>query len=484
MSSAGRANAEESERGGAPGAPGDEPEAPPWPGMVRLGGGVVRVPACALWAEHESYAAACWIERQAAAADERNAVAPTVAQLIFGLGTKAIAAAAGVEQTSSAITVAGLEGWREPDSAELQLGAAGVAMARSGAAAPQVRRMAPLDEGRRPWRQLVRPCAPRGGRGEHWPVVSERLGKSSVDEPVLLDRGDMVAQVYEEGGWTLVATGADDHALSWVPSDALDEWVDEWVGAWLPVEEDDDGVAAELGMVERASGEGGERGEGAERGEQSGEAGAVDELGDGGRRASALASSSSSLASSSALRSLRLAGEPPPAARKLRRGTSDAPLYDAILALAEASTARLAVREARGHAPPAPGLQASAELWPALTGELLEAWAEAGVALQDERLAELSAIDVVLLAVAVAPALDRATMRRYRALAAPEPLTAGLVIDLAGGSAATRVRVGRRLARELPLRAGEVVLIDGGQIPSVTSDLAVAPWVIAACYGM
>jgi hypothetical protein len=141
------------------------------------------------------------------------------------------------------------------------------------------------------------------------------------------------------------------------------------------------------------------------------------------------------------------------------------------------------VREARGHAPPAAGLAASAELWPALTGELLEAWAESGVAL-DERLAALSAIDVVLLAVAVAPALDRATMRRYRAMAAPEPLTAGLVIDLAGGSAATRVRLGRRLARELPLRAGEVVLVDGGQVPSVTSELAVAPWVIAACYGV
>lgn len=433
----------------------DDEGAPPWPGMKRLDGAVVRVPACALWAEHESYAAPCWIEERAAAESEQNAVAPTVAQLVLALSRGLVMSAGGVEQTSSALTVAGLEGWREPGYAELLVDGKGVAAARGAVTAAMVRRAAPLEEYRRPWRQLVRPCVPRAGRGESWPVVCERLGRSSVDEPVLLDRGDMVAQVYEADGWTLVAAGVDDHALSWVPSDALDEWVDEWVGAWLPPSDGD--------------GDGGD-GDGLERGDGP----------DAGVR---IEVSAPELIVPRASRTARASGEGPPAARKLRREVSDAPLYDAILALAEAATARLSVRESRGHAPPATNLIAAAELWPALVAELLEAWGEAQMA-ADERLAALSATDILLAAIAVAPALDRGTARRYRALAAPEPLTAGLVIDLAGGSAATRVRLGRRLERELPLRAGEVLLVGAGQVPMATSELAAAPWLVAACYGV
>lgn len=432
----------------------DDAGAPPWPGMKRLEGAVVRVPACALWAEHESYAAPCWIEERAAAQSEQNAMAPTVAQLVLAM-SRGLVTAAGLEQTSSSLTVAGLEGWREPGHAELLVDGKGAASARGAVTAAMVRRAAPLEEYRRPWRQLVRPCVPRGGRGESWPVVCERLGRSSVDEPVLLDRGDMVAQVYEADGWTLVAAGVDDHALSWVPSDALDEWVDEWVGAWLPPEDGDD-----FGD------------------------GAGDRVGDLIDRAGVrIEVSAPELMVPRASRGARASGEGPPAARKLRREVSDAPLYDAILALAEAATARLSVRESRGHAPPASNLIAAAELWPALVAELLEAWGDAQMA-ADERLAALSATDILLAAIAVAPALDRGTARRYRALAAPEPLTAGLVIDLAGGSAATRVRLGRRLERELPLRAGEVLLVGAGQVPMSTSELAAAPWLVAACYGV
>lgn len=440
------------------GLPGVEEELqPPWPNMVRLPAAIVKVPAGALWPEHESYAAPCWIEREAVADGGDGAMAPTVAQLVLGLGSGALRAAPGAgERTSSAIALAMLEGGREPERAELQLGAGNaISVVGSGGrgGAVAARRAVPLEELRRPWRQLVRPCVPRGGRGEQWPAVCERLGRG-VEEPVLLDRGDMVAQVHEADGWTLVAAGADDHALSWVPSDALDEWVDEWVGAWLPTQLGDDGELAEPGG-ERIRVELIDRSDGALQ----------------------------ALRASRAARASRPVGEPPPAARKLRREVSDAPLLDAILALAESAAARLTVREARGHAPPAASLATSAELWPSLVAELLEAWTEAGLA-GDERLAALSAIDVVLLAVAVAPALDRATARRYRGFAsAGEPLTAGLVIDLAGGSAATRVRLGRRLARELPLRAGEVVLAGAGQIPAATGELMVAPWVVAACYG-
>ena len=56
-------------------------------------------------------------------------------------------------------------------------------------------------------------------------------------------------------------------------------------------------------------------------------------------------------------------------------------------------------------------------------------------------------------------------------------------LEKLGGSAATRVRLGRRLSRDLPLRAGEVVLAGAGQIPATTAELMVAPWVVAACYG-
>lgn len=439
-------------------APEDDAEASraPWPNMVRLPGAVVKVAASALWPAHESYAAPCWIERAAAAVREAEppspSLLPSLAQLVHGLGRRELTAAPAAEQTSSVIALAALEGGREPECAELALGPAGVAQLVSGAtgAALLARRALPLSEARRPWRQLVRPCVPRAGRGQEWPAVCERLGRL-VEEPVLLDRGDMVAEVWEADGWTLVAAGADDHALSWVPSDALDEWVDEWVGAWLPPEAED-GEAGEPLRIEQS---GGERGDRAVR----------------------------PAAPARPARPARPVGEAPPAARKLRREASDAPLVDAILALAEAATARLSVREARGHAPPAAGLIAGAELWPTLVAELVEAWNDSGIA-DDERLAALTATDLILLAVAVAPALDRATARRYRGFASPgEPLTVGLVIDLAGGSAATRVRLGRRLARELPLRAGEVVLAGAGQIPVATGELSVAPWVIAACYG-
>lgn len=442
---------------------------PPWPNMVRLPAAIVNVPAGALWPEHESYAAACWIERDAVVAGEADgddgaAMAPTVAQLVLGLGSGALRPAATAELTSSAIAMAVLEGGREAERAELQLGAGNVvhvvgAVGAGGARA--ARRAVLLEEPRRQWRQLVRPCAPRTGHGEQWPAVCERLGRG-VEEPVLLDRGDMVAQVHEADGWTLVAAGAEDHALSWVPSDALDEWVDEWVGAWLPAEGDEGRDALDENLDAALIG--------------------FDDDLDGGRlRVELIDRGDGSRPRSS--RAPRPAGEPPPAARKLRREVSDAPLLDAILALAESAAARLTVREARGHAPPAVSLSASAELWPSLVAELLEAWTEAGLA-EDERLAALSAIDVVLLAVAVAPALDRATARRYRGFASPgEPFTAGLAIDLAGGSAATRVRLGRRLARDLPLRAGEVVLAGAGQIPAATAELMVAPWVVAACYG-
>lgn len=427
----------------------------PWPNMVRLPGATVRVAASALWPEHESYAAPCWLERAAAPVSEgAPAWPPSLAQLLHGLARGALAAAAGAEQTSSVFALAAVEGGREPECAELALGPGGAPQLVSGTTgvAPLARRAVPLDEARRPWRQLVRPCVPRLGRGEQWAAVGERLGRS-VDEPVLLDRGDMVAAVAQSEGWTLVATGADDHPLSWVPSDALDEWVDEWVGAWLPADE------------------------GAGDGEPEGEGEGVAARGERPRTGRGAPSPARASGPS------RPVGEAPPAARKLRREASDAPLVDAILALAEAATARLTVREARGHAPPATTVVAAAELWPTLVAELIDAWNESGLG-EDERLAALTAIDLILLAIAVAPALDRATARRYRSFAAPgEPLSVGLVIDLAGGSAATRVRLGRRLARELPLRAHEVVLAGAGLIPTAPAEIAVAPWVIAACYG-
>jgi hypothetical protein len=412
--------------------PEQEQRVPPWPGLVHLSGGVVRMPACALWSEHESYAEPCWLEARAAPHDGRNAAAPTAAQLIAALAAQLVERAAAAEQTSSVLTLGGLDPARAADCVALELGPHGLTAARAEEPAPLVRRAVALAEPRRPWRQVARPCVPRSGRGESWPPLCERLGPSSQHEPVLLDRGDVVACVHEVDGWTLISATADDHPFSWLPSELLEDWVDPWVGGWS-----DELGAERTELAARAD----------EREPHAAPTGA-------------------------------LAAPAQPA--------SEAPLVDGILALAHAALARLCARAAgAGEAPAPPPLPGpTVDEVPARVAQLLETWAAFAAPL-DPRLASLSAIDVVLLALAAAPALDREVARRYRGLAAPEPpLTVGLIVDLAGASSDSRARAMRRLVRDQPLRSSEVLLVNGGHVASVASEVSVGNGVLAVCYGL
>ncbi|MEZ4360280.1 MAG: hypothetical protein R3B48_08875 [Kofleriaceae bacterium] len=383
--------------------------APPWPGLVLVPPAIVRVPACELWRAHESYAETCWLEPAAAPPGERNVAAPQLSQLLSAVAAGLVTPAPELELTSSVIFATGVDASAEPAHLELLLDPQG--RASIGATAPSVRRAVALREPRRPRWQVTRPCVPRDGRGFAWAPVRERVGERLGPEPLVLDRGDVVTRVHQDGAWVLLAWGDDDHPLGWVAADAVAEWVDPWVGAW--------------------SADGEER--------LSSQAGAVD------------------------------ASAAPPAA-------SDAPLVDATLAFAHAALARAAAAggEAVVDAP---------ERLPERAAQLLEEWARYAAPL-DPRLASLSGTDVLLLAIAAAPSLDRGTSLRYRAFAGERALTVGVVVDLLGALPSTRVRASRRLARDQPLRTTEALSLGGGLVPSASSELGVANWVLAVLYGL
>lgn len=366
-------------------------ESPPLPGLVRVEGGLVELPACALWPAHEAVAAPCWLAITAQPLDDHaNVTTPTLAQLARALALGLVAAPTEREQTCSELPGALASVEQVP---VLSLGPDGVELT----AAISARQCLPLDEGRPRWRLVTRPVVPRHGRGAAWPAVRERLPSGALgEEPYLLDVGEQVVELAQGDGCSLVAAAPGQHALGWVAQGAL---------------------------------------------------GSLDSLEE------------------------EAAGEPLATAPGGDDAASDAPVIDAMVALAEAALARY-----RGEVPELAFCDAAARL--------LEVWGT-GALREDERLAALSATDVLLLAIIAAPALERSLAQRYRALAAPEPLlTVGLVADLAGVRASTRVRLHRRLGQEQPLRAaGPLVLSDAHDIPAASAEVAVAPWLLSALYG-
>lgn len=382
-------------------------DAPPWPGMVAVAGGVVTVPASERWPAHESYAAPCWLEREPRADDGRTAAVPTVAQLVAAAASGAIDAIGAVERTAS---FARPDGDADADGVVLHVApaeAGPIVVAGPPRGTPvRARRVASLDERGAPWRPLLRPCVPRHGRGTAWPAVRVDGG-----DPWLVDRGDRVVIVHEDGAWTLVAASIDEHAVGWVPTAAIGER-----------DAEEDAVGPDL------------------------------------------------------------------------RASSEA-VAGAIVALAQAAAARLAqrdaaagaTRDARDHAATAaPDAHAAADAAVAdRVADLLDAWPDV-LRVDEARLAALSALDLVVLALAAAPALDRATARRYRRLAEGDaaPLTVGLVADLAGASVAARVRLLRRLARDLPLRTGGLVAAGDAPVPAADAPLTLGPWLPAALCGL
>lgn len=368
-------------------------ESPPLPGLVHVEGGLVELPACALWPAHEAVAEPCWLAPAAREIDpHENVTTPSLAQLARAIALGLVAPPTEREQTCSELPGA-LMGGEVP---VLVLGPGGAELG----GAVRARQCLPLDDGRPRWRSVIRPVVPRHGRGAAWAAVHERLASGALgDEPYLLDVGERVVELARGEGYALVAAAPGQHSLGWVALSALGS----------PDEPDEPDASGEAeGPSEPLTGD---------------------------------------------------------------DAASDAPVIDAMVALAEAALARF-----RGEsAPQQPFCEAAARL--------LEVWGR-GSLRDDERLAALAATDVLLLAIIAAPAFERALAQRYRVLAAPEPpLTVGLIADLAGVRASTRVRLHRRLGQEQPLRAtGALLLSDTHDIPAASAEVSVAPWLLSALY--
>lgn len=151
------------------------------------------------------------------------------------------------------------------------------------------------------------------------------------------------------------------------------------------------------------------------------------------------------------------------------------PVAILVVELARAAAAGLALRDAdEGFARVPPEQQAAlaerAERRPALTAALLDAWPR--VAARAPGLAEAGATEQLLIALAAAPALDRAIARTYRRTLDEPGLSAGALLDLAFAE------LDERLAATEVLRAcGALELAEE---PTASTPVRIAPAVVAA----
>ena len=84
---------------------------PPWPGLVLVTGGVVRIAASPLWPEHESVAAPCWLAPSAQLVDhDTNVAAPELAQLAWAVAADLVQPPEELEQTSSELVLLSASG--------------------------------------------------------------------------------------------------------------------------------------------------------------------------------------------------------------------------------------------------------------------------------------------------------------------------------------------------------------------------------------
>lgn len=132
--------------------------------------------------------------------------------------------------------------------------------------------------------------------------------------------------------------------------------------------------------------------------------------------------------------------------------------------------ARMPVEQVRGLQPLADGLADA-------VATLCDGWPAAIAA--EPRLAALGAADLLLLAVAAAPELDRAVARSYRAgLGHDGALTVGCVVDLVSPDLEERLLLAERLGPDGPLRSQGVLDAAGDDEVAVSTPVAVATWVL------
>jgi hypothetical protein len=161
-------------------------------------------------------------------------------------------------------------------------------------------------------------------------------------------------------------------------------------------------------------------------------------------------------------------------------------LCASILALARTATARLLGRET-DVASPVTRPRQSESRFVERAADLRTAWAGAeqvvpggGPLGRLSRLLRTSAsfVEPVLLALAAAPLLDRSTARSYGRLDR-EPMTAGLLLDLASATEASRMALFAALHPDAPLRRNGLLLAGDDGAASAITPIAVAPAVLA-----
>ncbi|HUQ03658.1 MAG TPA: hypothetical protein VM261_14270 [Kofleriaceae bacterium] len=162
------------------------------------------------------------------------------------------------------------------------------------------------------------------------------------------------------------------------------------------------------------------------------------------------------------------------------------PLCVSIIELARIAAARLTVRDAtlgfsRLAAPQRTALQTQADRWDELANGLLQLWRgqPRGPARQVATMAR-SDDELLLLALAAAPLIDRTLGRAYRSLAGVNELTVGVLLDLASPLLEERLGLVRLLHADRALRASGLLEI-ARRGPAMLDDVvAVAPSAVAA----
>jgi hypothetical protein len=165
------------------------------------------------------------------------------------------------------------------------------------------------------------------------------------------------------------------------------------------------------------------------------------------------------------------------------------PLCISIIELARIAAARLTVRDAtlgfsRLAAPQRTALQTQADRWDEIASGMLQLWRSrprsparqvATMARTDEEL--------VLLALAAAPQIDRTLGRAYRSLAGVNDLTVGVLLDLASPNLEERLQLVQLLHGDRALRASGLLEIPRRGPAMLDDVVAVAPSAIAALRG-
>lgn len=198
---------------------------------VTVEAAIVIIPAdrAGRFAEHEAFVEPAWIETAARDdADTAPVQAPSLAQLWHALARGLLAPLRTAERVGGFVT---------PDDAGALCAATGVGCfevlvtpAGPLTASPYhfpavIRRAVAVGAGARPprRRRIARPCAPRDGRGAGWPPARTVRAGVMTRQARTLERGALIASVYDDGDWALVATDIAERPIGWVPSLYLED---------------------------------------------------------------------------------------------------------------------------------------------------------------------------------------------------------------------------------------------------------------------